>query len=65
MCAATPAYNPGHVKRIILTQNGGCVGAPLVISFANIFDVLPAGVAAGAVLQFTAHDLNQFYESVW
>jgi hypothetical protein len=50
MCAATPAYNPGHVKRIILTQNGGCVGAPLVISFTNIFDVLPASVAAGAVL---------------
>ena len=41
------------------------MGAPLVISFVNIFDVQPAGVVAGAVLQFIAQDLNRCYDHIW
>ena len=62
--AGTPATRPTRVNRVDLTQ-GRCVGAPISINLASIFDAMPAGVPNNATLVLTAQALNNFYNYYW
>jgi hypothetical protein len=61
---ATETTLPLRINRIELSL-ARCVGDPLCISWAKIFDVMPPNLAAGASLVLTGVDLTGFYARFW
>jgi hypothetical protein len=60
---AVAAIRPRKVQEITIDDNG-IMGSPLEIPSGLVFDVLPASVNVND-FQFTAHDLQFFYDTFW